>query len=202
MGVRLSGGGGSRVVLSAGPGKKPFRPCRGTLARADGTTVPPGCSRPKHQNSYSTGRSSGFRLVTVPERPSRAWPVAAQWSTLGSGSLADYSGGPATDSHRFPFCPGAEIGAGGPVETLRETCSPEGGNGQSVPGRGRALLRKVVRRSAAVRDVLDHHRAPPSALSSTAAERRTTLHCGRLRPAPAGSNCPLPTALQPNTRSL
>jgi hypothetical protein len=32
------------------------------------------------------------------------------------GGLADHSGGPATDLHRFPYCPRDQIGAAEPVE--------------------------------------------------------------------------------------
>jgi hypothetical protein len=50
---------------------------------------------------FSAGRSSGFRLLTAPSR----LPTILEWIAValnGLGGLAGYSGGPATDSHRFP----------------------------------------------------------------------------------------------------
>ena len=46
-----------------------------------------------------------------PERPSRG-PGGSQWRGE-IRSLAGYSGGPATDSHRFPYCPRGRHSAGG-----------------------------------------------------------------------------------------
>jgi hypothetical protein len=62
--------------------------------------------------SPSAGRSSGLRLLKQmsdllrgPERPSRVRLFAgSQWPRMFA-DLADHSGGPATDSHRFPYCP-------------------------------------------------------------------------------------------------
>jgi hypothetical protein len=95
--------------LSAGPGKRvPLRP-PGTWRVADGLrNDPPGCSWPKHRNRNSTGRSSGSRLVSVPGPPSR--PLGS--GLVVSGGLADYSGGPATDSHRLPYSPPDRCRAG------------------------------------------------------------------------------------------
>jgi hypothetical protein len=49
-----------------------------------------------------------------PRRPSHAGDPA-QW-LMSLVGLADYSGGPATDSHRFPYCPPTSQGAAEPVE--------------------------------------------------------------------------------------
>src|SRR5262249_51634825 len=73
-GMRKDGKSHETESFYAGPGKRTrfsldegVGPCRRT------PTIPLGCSRPKHRNSHSTGRSSGLRLVMAPERPSRVW---------------------------------------------------------------------------------------------------------------------------------
>jgi hypothetical protein len=53
----------------------------------------------------------------VPGRPSRGRPGAGGSGSQRSGGLADHSGGPATDSHRFPSSPPAATRQAEPVET-------------------------------------------------------------------------------------
>src|SRR5262249_44274143 len=64
-----------------------------------------GCSRPKHHNTNSAGRFSGLRLLTVAQA---AFPRLVRSGHRVPYNLADYSGGPATDLHRFPVYPPRE----------------------------------------------------------------------------------------------
>src|SRR5262245_39251292 len=78
------GGGWERStghILSAGPGKGDFfGPTSGTGFRdGGGNPCPLGCSRPKHRNDHSAGRSSGFRLVTARGPPSQGRGRRPQW---------------------------------------------------------------------------------------------------------------------------
>src|SRR5947207_2844335 len=68
----------------------------------------------------SAGRFSGLRLVTAPNLlPASGRKNRSQW-LIDFRSLADYSSGPATDLHRFPFLSLTSLAKGGnPVETDR-----------------------------------------------------------------------------------
>src|SRR5262249_46629563 len=108
--------------------KRSFLPARAkedTLRRAGGDEELPGeepsprCSRPKHRtpNPRQAGLlADGSERNVLPLTAPNGLPTAAQRSHSGVdvfGSLADHSGGPATDSHRLPFSPRAGLGARG-----------------------------------------------------------------------------------------
>src|SRR5262249_43692592 len=115
------------LVLSAGPGKNlasalprdvgPFisRPGRGTR------TMPLGCSWPKHRNSYATGRSSGFRLLTA-SNDLPAFGLGKPNAVVHSGSRASpiTAAAPQRICTVFPFTSRLRAGAGGPVDTMED----------------------------------------------------------------------------------
>jgi hypothetical protein len=96
--------------LSAGPGERNFGPpARGPLQ-----TV---CERPARMlvAEASEQKLDGQVFwLTARVSPRTAFPPRG--SGLLPGDLADYSGGPATDSHRLPYSPRSGFPAEAPVE--------------------------------------------------------------------------------------
>src|SRR5208337_1507566 len=94
-------------ILSAGPGKEVrFGLPNWASARADGLRL---CRSHACGRSISNVTRQAGLLAYGSWRLSNDLPAAGLDQVACSGlgmfeDLADYSGGPATDSHRFPFC--------------------------------------------------------------------------------------------------
>jgi hypothetical protein len=107
-----------------------------------------------------------------------ARPVACR------GSLADYSGGPATDSHRFPYCPPRHAAA----RVARHDCSvsPTPGNKPANWLRGRAAC-QAKRESidtARARLRLAAKRIASRCCGATIVPHRAPVACKRCLPGP------------------
>jgi hypothetical protein len=80
--------------------------------------MPLGCLWPKHRNPSRQAGLLAFGFKRLPNGLP-APPVRGTVALLRFGDLADHSGGPATDLHRFPFSPWLPKWKREPVETSR-----------------------------------------------------------------------------------
>ena len=140
---RDGGRGASGAELSAGTGEEgPLRPLRHAVLRRQSASSPPGCSWPEHRTELD-GQVFWLSARYGPGPPSRLVAVARM-----SGGLADYSGGPATDSNRLPYSPPGLAGGGTcrarSLESFAESVSMAG-KVSITPARYAALSQNVLR---------------------------------------------------------